>query len=104
MSAFVQNWFTVTTASDKAWKVAKDRYWTASARIGGPWRPDPAGDYHARMQASEDASIKHARDWYRHCVLGWYRKLCLPLKPGEETPHEVVKLLAEEQAQGRPTS
>lgn len=29
-------------------------------------------------------------------ILGWYRKLCLPLEPGHEVPSEVASLMFEQ--------
>lgn len=46
----------------------------------------------ARAQAMADAALYHARAEYRRLIIGWYRKLCWPLKPGEVVPNEVARL------------
>jgi hypothetical protein len=48
------------------------------------------------MKEKFERLMKEARMTYRNTILGWYRKLCLPLKPGEVTPNEVARLLKEE--------
>jgi hypothetical protein len=45
-------------------------------------------------QAEHD--ISWARAEYRNFVLGWYRKLLLPMQVGDCVPNRVAELLAEE--------
>lgn len=85
MSAVEHNWFNVTTWALRDWKAALETYYkeihTARSTI---------------FEARVEDRIRQARAEYRHRVLSWYRKLCLPMKVGEEVPDEVAVLLAEE--------
>lgn len=92
-------WFERSSWAYERFRRATDEYFKARASIGSyPWRPDlsaPNGSLE-RQQAAADDTIRRARKEYRNQILGWYRKLCLPLAPGEETPNEVERLLREE--------
>lgn len=79
------NWYAVTTAASERWRAAQEAYWEAvhEARWAHP----------GTIQVPDLAT---ARAEYRRFILGWYRKLLLPMKPGECVPDEVATLLAEE--------
>jgi len=85
---WTQNWFNVTSSALEQFKQdLLDVY------KGGWERPC----YGSQFEEEARKTRRVARKKYREFVLGWYRKLCLPLKPGEVTPNEVAVLLVEEQ-------
>lgn len=85
-------WFERSSWAMEAWRGAKERYLDAREQLGLPWRPDENAHRMDpdRAQAMADAALHHARAEYRHLIIGWYRKLCWPLKPGEVVPNEVA--------------
>lgn len=91
------SWFERSSWAEHDWNAALEHYWTERARIGFPWRPDiNAHRLSVELQALVDGDIHHARESYRRRVLGWYRKLCLPMQPGMCVPNRVAELMFEE--------
>ena len=88
----MDNWISVTTWADRDWKAALTNYWRM--RDGAQRNHDEAA------LAAAHRFVMIARADYRRRVLGWYRKLCLPIRPGECVPNEVATLLAEARALG----
>lgn len=84
--AYEQNWYTVTVSADRRWEEALQRYWEALHK----WRG------HTRHVEQAEHDISWARAEYRNFVLGWYRKLLLPMQVGDCVPNRVAELLAEE--------
>lgn len=80
------NWFNVTTWADRDWNAALEVYWNEMRTA----RSYPA------LEAKARARLDVARADYRHRVLSWYRKLLLPMRPGDAVPNRVAELLAEE--------
>jgi len=91
-------WFERSSWADQAWRSANERYWEARDKLGRPWRPDKNA-YRGSLalaQAMADESLYRARAEYRHQILSWYAKLCLPLKSDESVPNEVAYLQYEQ--------
>ncbi len=88
------SWVERSTWAMCDWERARGMYIDACESLGHPWRPDPYAHprsvEHAQHRADE--AVRSARAEYRHQILGWYAKLCLPLGPGEVVPNEVAKL------------
>ncbi len=88
--SFEHTWFSATTMARRSWDAAQERYWNMVSMDS------------MRGTAPENARRAHwdvlvvARDWYRHCVLGWFWRLVAPIKLDECVPDEVAELLAED--------
>lgn len=80
------SWYNVTSWAEADWQVAVATYYKET------WegRDDPR-----KIEAANER-VRWARRHYRERVLGWYRKLLLPIVPGECVPDTVAELLAEE--------
>lgn len=81
-----QTWFSVTTEGEKRWQAAFDRYWDEMAKVRGY----PPGEQAAWQR------LMRARTEFREWILGWYRKLLLPMDLGDVVPNTVADLIAEE--------
>lgn len=82
------NWFSVTQNAWARWERAmrtyEDEVILARRRNS------------KRAEARAQEQLEHQRRDYRNFILGWYRKLLLPIEIGQEVPKEVSWLLAEE--------
>lgn len=87
----VQNWFNVTTWADRDWKLAQACYWD-TITAARAWGLD---SHSLKVQQSARKVLDFARADYRHRIIGWYLKLCLPMQPGDRVPRSVAELLAE---------
>lgn len=81
-----QKWFTATTQALAEWRRANEHY--HAERFSARYDPEGADRANRRLRS--------ARTAYREVVLGWYRKLLCPMRPGDAVPNEVAELLAEE--------
>lgn len=85
------NWYERSCWAERDWQAALERFWDdleAQRRRGVSYED-------AKERVGSQLSI--ARTEYRRRVLGWYRKLCLPMEPGDCVPNTVAELLAEEE-------
>jgi hypothetical protein len=79
------SWYNVTTWAERDWNAALKEYWSSYKN-----------DYDTDRFDSAKRTLAIAREDYRRRVLSWYRKLCLPMEPGDCVPTRVAELLAEE--------
>jgi hypothetical protein len=83
------NWFEVSSRADDVWRGAQQRFY--ETYYGDQLYQYPNGT--AAQQAQHQ--LERDRQNYRRMILGWYKKLCLPMTPEQCTPSMVAELLAE---------
>lgn len=80
------NWYSVTTAADRAWKAHLAHHWST-------W-----SDWHGIPEFEERAwkLLEQARAHYRATVLWAFWSMVAPIRPGMCVPTMVAELLAED--------